>query len=507
MSKTINDCIIRHISIESEDDLTEYDAGGYYLDVDIGDKVILCEDAAVYMVEDDKAWKIYYKADFLDEIYKTDSYFGNPLSEEDLQKKSREAHEKFEMYCNASLKGQLDKVENKPYEPSFDYSNPSEVFKQFGENTKMDKEQLFESLLNETQIEVFPQNGKLQARGIGDKVVSSKTHNKMSGLDTQATTLPLGRNQLAGTKAVIAYLKSKNKLNDIANEFDTDPRPDITFNPTGDAIITPDGGNGRPYTIPAAEIEPFYEGVFSPKPWSAKGIEKAKAKKEKQVPHKYSVHISDIDVKQLFGLMAMQNTKKDVDLFGFGIAKVAGKFYLYLWHPTEVNWRHPKMGLNELTGWSAEITLSRLSIDFTDEMADDLCHWIKDKEFMGVSSGRVWPIYASPVGSNGLAKYEGIMVFGDDASSVHKYIKLYDKLTNGKNALPIDEGSAFGGDISDIPNKFQMGSYLSVDLDPEEIMSLGIGQRDIRDETTGKPYGEVSLDESKAALFDKLLEE
>lgn len=123
----------------------------------------------------------------------------------------------------------------------------------------MSKEQFFESLLNETQIEVFPQNGKLQARGIGDKVVSSKTHNKMSGLDTQATTLPLGRNQLAGTKAVIAYLKSKNKLNDIANEFDTDPRPDITFNPTGDAIITPDGGNGKPYTIPAAEIEPFYE--------------------------------------------------------------------------------------------------------------------------------------------------------------------------------------------------------------------------------------------------------
>lgn len=205
--------------------------------------------------------------------------------------------------------------------------------------------------------------------------------------------------------------------------------------------------------------------------------------------------------------MAMQNIKKNVDLFGFGIAKVAGKFYLYLWHPTEVNWRHPKMGLNELTGCGAEITLSRLSIDFTDEMADDLCHWIKDKEFMGVSSGRVWPIYASTVGSNGLAKYEGIIVFGDDASSVHKYIKLYDKLTNGKNALPIDEGSAFRGDISDIPNKFQMGSYLSVDLDPEEIMSLGIGQRDICDETTGKPYGEVSLDESKAALFDKLLEE
>lgn len=369
----------------------------------------------------------------------------------------------------------------------------------------MNKEQFFENILNEANIEVFPQDGKLQARNIGQQVISNKTHDKTSGLDVKAVSQPLTRTQLDGTKAVIAYLKSQNKLNDISTQFDTDPHPDITFNGAGDAIITPDGGKGRPYTIPAEKLEPFYEGLFSPKPWSAKGIEKAK--KEKQIPHKYSVHISNIDVKQLFGLMAMQNIKKDVDLFGFGIAKVNGKFYLYLWHPTEVNWRHPKMGLNELTGWSAEITLNRLSIDFTDDMADDLCHWIESKEMMGVCSGRVWPIFASPASESSDAKYEGIMVFGDDASSVHKYIKLYDKLTNGKNALPIDEGSSFGGDISDIPNKFQTGSYLSVDLDPEEIMSLGIGQRDIFDDTAKKNYGEVDLHESKVALFDKLLEE
>ena len=164
---------------------------------------------------------------------------------------------KFEEYGIAKmgvLRGSAKTLEVMP----FGMTIPGETIE---ENTKMNKEQLFESILNETQIEVFPQDGKLQARGIGDKVVSSKTHNKMSGLDTQTTTLPLGRNQLAGTKAVIAYLKSKNKLNDIANEFDTDPRPDITFNPTGDAVITPDGGNGKPYTIPAAEIEPFYEAV------------------------------------------------------------------------------------------------------------------------------------------------------------------------------------------------------------------------------------------------------
>ena len=124
---------------------------------------------------------------------------------------------------------------------------------------KISKEQLFESLLNEANIEVFPQDGKLQARNIGQQVVSSKTHDKTSGLDVKAVTQPLTRTQLDGTKAVIAYLKSQNKLNDISTQFDTDPHPDITFNGAGDAIITPDGGKGRPYTIPAEKLEPFYE--------------------------------------------------------------------------------------------------------------------------------------------------------------------------------------------------------------------------------------------------------
>ena len=244
------------------------------------------------------------------------------------------------------------------------------------------------------------------------------------------------------------------------------------------------------------------EGLFDPKPWSAKGIEKAK--KVKQLPpHRYSVHMTNLNVEQLFGLMAMNNIKNGVELFGFGLAKIEGRYYLYLWHPAEYNWSHPKMGRNKLTKQSSEIKLNRLSTDFTDDMADDLCHWIEHREMLGVGSGRVWPIFNF---KNYGSVYEGIMVFGNDASSIRKYVKLYDKLTNGRNALPI-ESDNYTGDISELPNKFQMGSYLSVDLDPEEIMSLGIGQRDIRDDATGKPYGEVSIDESKAALFDKLLEE
>lgn len=123
------------------------------------------------------------------------------------------------------------------------------------------KESFFDKVLNEANIEVFPQNGKLQARNIGQQVVSSKTHDKTSGLGVKDVSQPLTRTQLDGTKAVIAYLKSQNKLNDISTQFDTDPHPDITFNGAGDAIITPDGGKGRPYTIPAEKLEPFYESI------------------------------------------------------------------------------------------------------------------------------------------------------------------------------------------------------------------------------------------------------
>ena len=236
--------------------------------------------------------------------------------------------------------------------------------------------------------------------------------------------------------------------------------------------------------------------MFDPKPWSARGIEKAK--KGKQLPpHRYSVHMTDINVEQLFGLMAMQNIKKGVEVFGFGLAKIEGRYFLYRWEPDFINWRHPKMGLNKLTRQSAELSLNRLSTDFTDDMADDLSHWIESRELTRVGSGRVWPIFNF---KNYGEVYEGIMVFGNDTSSIHKYKKLYDKLFDGRNALPIDQGAHFAGDISEIPNNFQMGSYLSVDLDPEEIMSLGIGQKDIRDETAHKPYGEVTLDESEESF-------
>ena len=248
------------------------------------------------------------------------------------------------------------------------------------------------------------------------------------------------------------------------------------------------------------------EGLFTPKSWSAKGIEKSK--KVEDIPHRYSVHIKNLDAEQLFGLFAMNNLTNDVELFGFGLVKIKGRFYLYDWQPDECNWSHPKMGMNKLAKPSSEVSAYLLSEDFTDEMADDLSHWIVSKEPWGISSGRTWPIFAEAATSSSAAKCEGIIVFGNSKASVNKYKKVYNSLINGRNALPIeDENYVF--DISEISNKFQNGSWLQVDLSPKEIMSLGIGQRDIYDDTTKKNYGEFHESKNKGVNmnFSKIYRE
>ena len=58
--------------------------------------------------------------------------------------------------------------------------------------------------------------------------------------------------------------------------------------------------------------------------------------------------------------------------------------------------------------------------------------------------------------------------------------------------MPIEHGfDKYVGDVSEIPNKFGVGTWLSVNLDPGEIMSLGIDSREIIDDTTGKYYADI----------------
>ena len=153
----------------------------------------------------------------------------------------------------------LKKQGFRPNEDGDDESFNLCIMNQFLHNAK---EALFESILNETTVELYPQDGKLQARAIGQQVTSSKTTNKLSGLGVKDTTQPLTKQQLAATKAVIADLKAQNKLQDISKEFDTNPQADITFMGNGDAVITPDGNNKRPYKLPAAEIDQFFESLL-----------------------------------------------------------------------------------------------------------------------------------------------------------------------------------------------------------------------------------------------------
>lgn len=142
-SLTFDDTIRTRIHIESEEDL-EDTPFTYYLDADIGDTVYICEDADVYMREDKNGWVIFWHNKFMEHI---------PLSlldrddEEACNAKYRQAQNRYKAICNAALDGTLEKeFLPKNGKPSFDHSNAAEVFKQFGEN-KINKNQLFESLL------------------------------------------------------------------------------------------------------------------------------------------------------------------------------------------------------------------------------------------------------------------------------------------------------------------------------------------------------------------------
>ena len=145
-SLTFEDTIRTRIHIESEEDL-EDTPFSYYLDADIGDTVYICEDADVYMREDKNGWVIFWHNKFMEHI---------PLSlldrddEEACNAKYRQAQKRYKAICNAALDGTLEKElsGNKNRKPSFDYTNASEVFKQFGES--YNKSQLFDKILNES---------------------------------------------------------------------------------------------------------------------------------------------------------------------------------------------------------------------------------------------------------------------------------------------------------------------------------------------------------------------
>lgn len=133
------------------------------------------------------------------------------------------------------------------------YNTLKKIYKDEGK--KLKESTMFESVLNESGIEVYPEDGKLKARNIGQQVVSSRTQYKLNPLGTKDVAKPLTPTQKAATSAVLNILNDKGKAGDINSEFDTNPRPDITLMANGDAVITPDGQKNRSYKIPASEID------------------------------------------------------------------------------------------------------------------------------------------------------------------------------------------------------------------------------------------------------------
>ena len=292
----------------------------------------------------------------------------------------------------------------------------------------MNKEQFFESILKETTVELYPQDGKLQARAIGQQVTSSKTTNKLSGLGVKDTTQPLTKQQLAATKAVIADLKAQNKLQDISKEFDTNPQADITFMGNGDAVITPDGNNKRPYKLPAAEIDQFFESISD-----YKGLGQA--------------------------------TLLGAAVLGVGALSVAD---------------HNK----------AESTANKLGIELAET------EYSSHK-----AAGLVGPIYEYKYGMKGPMNIDSLCKYLKDHTKFdeityedagdHYTINYTDnyKIHQKTGNVTITKRRTSKGNLN-LPK-----SYFDVSFILEES------------KTHDKTYGEVSLNENKVALFDKLLEE
>lgn len=131
-----------------------------------------------------------------------------------------------------------------------------------------------ELLETETGVELYPKDGTLKATAITDKVVSSRTKNKLSDLKTVTSTENLKPVQLKQTKQVVKALKAKGKLTDISKDYDIEPRPDIQFKADGSALITPDNGKAS-FIIPDSELEKFQESEASVDPITAKILRKA----------------------------------------------------------------------------------------------------------------------------------------------------------------------------------------------------------------------------------------
>jgi len=123
---TYDDCLKRVVHIEDEADF-DIAVGGYYIDVDIGDTVYICEEADVYMREDENGWTIEHGCDRVGSVDLEDG-----MKDPNYKEKARTAFAMYRDACNAALSGMFDEKKKKRAhkKPSFNYADASEVFDQ-----------------------------------------------------------------------------------------------------------------------------------------------------------------------------------------------------------------------------------------------------------------------------------------------------------------------------------------------------------------------------------------
>lgn len=104
----------------------------------------------------------------------------------------------------------------------------------------------------------FVPNGKggTAVKSITTKYRSHKTTNKLSDVEKYTGVEAPNKVDIKRAKAVYNYLKDHDKLDDVKDEFNTDPAPDLQFNALGDVVVQPDDGSAS-YKIPERKLAQY----------------------------------------------------------------------------------------------------------------------------------------------------------------------------------------------------------------------------------------------------------
>jgi hypothetical protein len=113
-------------------------------------------------------------------------------------------------------------------------------------NESNSKMSLFDRILFESNVEIYPENGKLKMTAITPQLMSNRTVNKSTPLEMQDMTHKPSDSTVKTARAVVSLLKDNDAIDEIGNEFDISNGPDMTIMGDGSVKVTPDKGSGKP---------------------------------------------------------------------------------------------------------------------------------------------------------------------------------------------------------------------------------------------------------------------